>query len=641
MEQGKGHLLSQSIRPARLRGAMAKGVLILCLGLTVWQVLATALLPPLGSDALVYHLPLGAHWLHGVFLQTVDLPFHDQSAEHSPMLAQILYYLLMHVTGDDALVWVVQPAFLLGTLGLAYLTVRLLGGNKVWAMLATSLMVLFGPFLAAAQLAGNDLVLTFGEALFCYGLLLMRLRRGRGIILGASGIAIMLAAKTVGVIYAGPAILLLAIGAYREGRRHRRRPPARRVGRRRSFLPSIAAVLIILAGGAFFIHNALVYRNPLYPARVEVMGRTIFPGLYNFAVLAPGWSWAAFKEAFFHRANLPFAPGPIGGCWLWLGFAGSVILALFRRSGRRRFGPLALCLALPLMDLLLYFQLVPFWPEHRLLFPVYYLLLLGGGNTLAGLGRLGWPRLNVGLPWLLAAALLMCLFFATDISAVGYWLLAFGAFVAALPRWPRRWGRRIAAPALACAAVAAALTLPLWLPSYQQAREKERFACYEKYYGSFGRVWARVQQLTARGGTTVAYAGTPLILPLFGSQLQNQVVYVPLSPEDRPTAVVLHRGDNVIARLAEARRKTADDDYWLAGLARQGVRLLVLDTKNPAGTALQEQAIIDRHPGRFHLLMENDGVLLLEVLPPRVRPPEVSGSDLVKRLGTIRAKPVQ
>ena len=85
-------------------------------------------LPALGTDSLIYHLTIPATWLQEGFLSPVDLPFHDSAAEHSPLLSQVLNYLLMALTGDDGLAWLVQPAALLLTAWLFFTSARLMAG---------------------------------------------------------------------------------------------------------------------------------------------------------------------------------------------------------------------------------------------------------------------------------------------------------------------------------------------------------------------------------------------------------------------------------------------------------------------------------------------------------------------------------
>ena len=110
----------------------------------------------------------------------VELPFHASAAEHGPMFTQTIHYGLMRLTGDDGLTWLVQPAFLFLIFGLFHGSVRLLGGGRRLASIATALLMLHTPFYASMVVANNEIVMTCGCALFLFGMLWMPARLTRG-----------------------------------------------------------------------------------------------------------------------------------------------------------------------------------------------------------------------------------------------------------------------------------------------------------------------------------------------------------------------------------------------------------------------------------------------------------------------------
>ena len=130
-----------------------------------------------------------------------------------------------------------------------------------------------------------------------------------------------------------------------------------------------------------------------------------------------------------------------------------------------------------------------------------------------------------------------------------------------------------------------------------------------------------VDDISARqGGVTVAYAGTALIYPLFGSRSQNRVVYLRLSPDDRLGPVPFRPGEEQYLSVVKFRRSRFDEAFWLRQLDREGVELLYLVTDGTRGGAAHELASIRRHPERFRTLYRKD-----DVLPVRVSPPGLSG----------------
>jgi hypothetical protein len=667
---------------------LALAALFLALGVfgrMLWDIL---LLPALGTDSLIYHLAIPAIWLKQGLLSAVDLPFHDGAAEHSPMLSQIINYLLMRLTGDDGLTWLVQGAFLAAAWWAFFASARLMGLGRGAAALLTALLVLFPPFAASAQVVNNELVLTCGLALFALGLLMMRVRPGAGLLFGAGGMAVMLASKHVGIIYAAAALPLAIPEIWRlcQGQRpwtpleqHHDIPAAGRAqpgcrdvvqngcrgpapadvqprasgpgpaseqrpdvqpgcrdvvqngcrgaaparGGRRRLLPWAAlSAALVLAGGAFYFRNWLAHGNPLFPARVSLLGRTIFPGLYDQSVLVShGWSPAVLWRMLADGGGL-FGPPLVFGVLLWLGAAALPILSLLRYGRRAPWPRLAAGTVFPVIASLLFFALVPFWGEHRLLFPVYYALWLGAAGTLALVARMKGGAGGLAVKLGLAAALLAVLWSLGLWLAGWFWLClaAAAALAFAFRRW-RRAGKYW--PVLPVAACLAALLLgPVWYPAYRAAREEKRDKLCPRYYGAQGRAWQLVNRLSASpGGLTVAYSGSPLVFPLFGARLQNRVVYVPLSPEDRPSPVALQPGDSLYLRLARARREKFDESYWLAGLRDRRVDLLLLVDDPKTGGVVSEAGAVLARPEVFKLEFAQENVRVF-----RVRRPEAPAS---------------
>src|SRR3954468_11332823 len=97
------------------RGLHFLSVISLCAALAafLFNVWAVRSMPSLSADSLIYHLTIPAYWTQQGFLHTVDLPFHDGAAEHSPLFTETIIYALMKVTGNDDLAWLVQPIFFL------------------------------------------------------------------------------------------------------------------------------------------------------------------------------------------------------------------------------------------------------------------------------------------------------------------------------------------------------------------------------------------------------------------------------------------------------------------------------------------------------------------------------------------------
>src|SRR6185503_2168450 len=82
------------------RGLHFLSVISLCvaLGTYLFNLWINWPMPSQSTDSLIYHLTIPAYWTQRGFLQTVDLPFHDGAAEHSPLFTEVLVYGLMKLT---------------------------------------------------------------------------------------------------------------------------------------------------------------------------------------------------------------------------------------------------------------------------------------------------------------------------------------------------------------------------------------------------------------------------------------------------------------------------------------------------------------------------------------------------------------
>ena len=560
-------------------------------------------MPALGTDALIYHITIPAMWMQSHVLAPLDLVFHDAAAEHSPMLTQLGNYLLMRLTGDDGLVWLVQPAFFLPLLWLFYRSARLAGAGRDISKLAVALMAIHGPFLMSVYIANNELVMLFGAAMLLYGLLLSRRRSARGLIVSAGGLALMLATKHVAVIYAAVALPLLVPVAWRTLKTSRR-----------GVLTCLAAGLLLAIGAGFLWRNWLIYGNPMYPSQVRLGGVTLFDGLYNARPLVDhGWQLANLGYLFFH-GNHHFGPRWVLNVPLLLAVVGCVAFAARGCKRMRRWGLLAACVIFPVASALLFLSVVPFWEQHRLLFPVYYAMFLALACLLGRLGRMG-PGLRVAAVALPLVMLLCEVFFSS--LFVEWWFIAMlaGAVVAAVLPWPTKPLRRFVLPVAGGGLVLLALSGSLWYATYAQNRLAMRRAMYPRVYGTQGQAWNVVNEYTARRPARIAYSGSTLIWPLFGPNALNRVSYVPLSPQDKPTAIKLHSDDEIYERLATARRSTVDEAFWLQRIREHRIELLFLVDDPKVGGVRQELEIVARHPEIFEAIFSQDNVRVFRVKP--------------------------
>ncbi len=580
----------------------------------LYNLWVSRLVPSLSADSLIYHLTIPAFWTQRGFLQTVDLPFHDGAAEHSPLITETMIYALMKLTGNDDLAFLIQPMFFLLTVWLFHRTARLLGLPVVTARLLTAFLLLFSPFFHSSLIVNSEMVLTCGVAAFGYGMLLTRhetsRRREAGWYVAAVGIALTFAAKTVGVIYGSLAVVILMGALVMERSAHFAE------GHRWKVRVGAICAAIVLCGLAFHFRNLWQHGNPLYPAELRVLGLRILPGRYNASVLINhGWSPGALSKMLLADAE-SYAMNRQFGVVLWLAMLVPLAFLALRRLKPADLLPTILFVFYPLASVLVYFAVVPFWSEHRLLFPVYYLLWGGLGWSLHLLTReANELTQNLATAAVGAAFVAYALFFLLFDEVPLLLLVAAAVVGIILANYPRvlAWNWRLPWAVPAAAAVALVVSSPWWYSELSRQREQGRGSAYVQMYGPLGKAWNILTELTAEKPATIAYSGNALVYPLFGSQLANRVVYIPVHPRDQPQPVTLTGAETIYRQLALQRRGETDEEFWLEQLRAEKVDYLLLASDPKFDSALIEQTFATRYPQLLRLVFEQERVRIYAV----------------------------
>lgn len=612
----RGNSESELERPTRLT---IFSVVSLVVAITVFLVDLWAIrwFPSMSTDSLVYHLTIPVRWLQLGFPAKFDLPFHDGTAIHSPLLTESLIYLLMKWTGSDAFAWLVQPAFFLLILYVFYHTVIALRLSRASARILTALLCLFSPFFRSAQIVNSEMVMTSGVAIFCLGMLQSRSRFTLGSGTAALGIALTFAAKSVGTLYAAPAVLILAWSILL---RHQ----SDAVALNQRLRTACYCGLIISLGLAFHLRNLVQFGNPLYPADISLLGIRVLPGLYDMSVFVDHhWSLAAISDLFF-QGRETFALRFYVALPLWLAMLGNLLLHVRRKKIEADVLPLLLFVVYPMVCVLLYLAFTPFWREHRLLFPPYYLLWCGAGMWLASWAqveesqypsrfeRTRFSTMALATVYFIYAAVFLFFDEPSDVSVL--LAVVVGVVLGRSANWTRWFGRAI--PALPCVVLfVAILSSHWWYAGYLAEREGARRHFYGVVYGPSGEAWNAIEDLTAQQPATIAYSGTALIYPLYGNSLANRVVYLPIHPDDQPHSIELNEAELIYLQLARDRRRQVDEAFWLAQLKEEGIDYLFL-VEDPELAGVQaELTIAAQHPQLLVPIFRSEGVHIFKVEP--------------------------
>jgi hypothetical protein len=490
---------------ARSRSAVAdhpwEALLVaLAVGGLAWRGLLAYTLPPYGYDALTYHLPTVVTWVqeHGIVVSELS-----QIRARYPPAGELLF--TWPVLFGDEIVYVntVQVGFAAaGALAVGAIA-RAAGFGRPAAYVAGALFALTPVVLAQANTPYVDLVFASSFLLALYFIYRCISGRPSAALLLLAGLAgaTVVGSKPNGLI--GGLVLAVTAGAVLVSR-------GRRIGVPPRSATAMAAAFVaplVLLGGWSYLRNWIEVGNPLWPARIELLGIRIFDGvpagklvtdappeLVGDALPAPISSWAHDldfwnAQSYLHNQQV----GGLGPLWSWLGIL--LLVAFGVIAFKRQRSLLAAVLA-----------------------PILVVTLLGPYGW--------WARFTV--PLVAASAL-----------AIGWF-------------WQLR-GNRALEISLRMAVVglaAAGLWIASWridsgaFASHYRPVQVLRLAVKPTAERSFGRVWVGDLAWLDRlhGSNRIAFGtAVPFVSTLAGPRLSNGVELLPRPPGRTGVHGVQHR----------------------------------------------------------------------------------------------------
>ena len=521
-------------------------------------------------DTLSYHLHTPATWMHEARLAIVPAVFGDVSPAYAPANLELWFLLLMAPLRSDYLAGIGQlPLAALAATAIVA-AVREAGGGRAAALAAALAFLLVPEVHGQMATAMTDL----GLAAFLLAALPFALRRD--LVWTAVALGLAVGTKYAGAVLALPfaaAGLVIAL----------RRPRVRIHGRD----ALIALAVFVAAGGFWYLRNAGLTGNPLYP--VAVPGLPL-PARYGSAQMR-AWEYHLPVGDVGALADLLVGAG--------IAFASAATIAL-----ARAWRGLELALVAALVAA---FWLVVPYQESRFLFAAFGVAAVAMGRT-AGQppALLGWGLLGVALAGGLLqqpAARALPLLVASLAAACAHRLW---------PRLPTRAGTVMAAAAI----VALAAALGVGHAAFQ-ARPRG-YSIGDELDGAWAWMEANVRD------SRVAYTGTNLAFPLAGKRLGNRVAYVNVSGA---------AGDRLHDFAAAARsgaepapyRDGGDAARWQENLRAAGTRVLFVAAMYPivqrtiaadADGFPVERAWADARPDRFQLRYASPAARIYALVSP-------------------------
>ena len=618
---------------------------IVSIALIVWAmalILTASLMGPVNvfTDAPIYHLYFAVRWWKAGRLVLIATPFSENAATYFPAGGDLWLTWLLNGWGDDLLAKVGQVPFL----ALAGLTVfamgRRLGSGRASATVAAAWFVSNTPLFPYSFEANVDSIFVAGYLLAVY----FFARHALGddgpsaLVLGALGAGLALGTKAPGVVFVPPLLILGATSAVWRGR-----------GPLGKALAGASVVLVPFSvAGYWWLRNAWLTGNPLYPLHLVVFGRVWLAGWYGPDVMRksqyylPADNWRELLDlcmSVFDPRLAPVYLAGLAGAWAW----GS-------KERRREDRCLWSISGLAVLNVALFWLLIPYRTQQRFLFHAVGLAAVplarvferfprfrAVGVALLGvhvLTRQGWPFGTGEPPWDFHPAvpnnLVGPIFVVpTDLSQAreawskpGALLVVGGSLLVGLMALaavrvcaraaekpsPGAWARGLLAVVSLCL-----LSLSLGYSTRAGAGARERFY---PWFPDYVRGWFALDLRSGPKGARIAYAGTGLPYYLLGTGLRNEVRYVNIDAHRDWLLHDYHR--EASARLSGPAtwptprpgwdRIHPDYDAWLANLRAEHIQFLVVARVNPWEGAHNvadrdgfpiERVWAEAHPGTF------------------------------------------
>ena len=574
---------------------------LLVLALVVWAALLYLLLglvfpvEPV-SDAPIYHLYFAARWARSGSVELVPTPFGEEAATYFP------------VDGDLWLTWLVStgmgpfvktgqwPFLVLGAIALYGLARR---AAAPWpaAVLPPALWVSVPIILMQSSFANVDLVWAAFYFSATYFLLQwLEVSDGdprRPFLLFALACGIVIGTKTVGGVFV--VLLLLPVFAV--------------LSRRGSRLPHLACLTIgmLVPSAYWYGRNVWLTGNPVYPLQLSLFGRVWADGWYGRSAMEatayhlPVIAWGTFV------VRLWLVAGGIGLTLATVGIVSGGVQAFSSSSEPRARRALSLFSSLAVIQVLLYWYVVPYNTQERFLSAAFGLafvplatfaarhsvlhatvcllvgwqlvaLRYGGGFTLLRLTDNPLALGSVWAPWCLPASL---------------------AIATVALKWVRRARWIVAGTAVLLGCCLAARPAASWLAE----RPLLRFYPRTEFAARLWPGWEILERAARPTGSRIAYTGTNLPYYLLGTGLRNEVSYVNINAHLDWLPHDYHRDRHSAAALASARdpwpqwyRTDADFDSWIGNLRRRQIELLFVARENRHGRIEPRPGELPRFP---------------------------------------------
>ena len=558
--------------------------------------------PPYAWDSYTYHLHFPITWMKNEAISIVPTPFGHSLVAYLTCNSELFFLWLMLPFHDDFLTGLGQLPFLfVGALSL-YGIARMMGIDREAASWPCLVFILAPAVVAQVVHPYVDIIFA---ALFLLSVdfFLRYWQDGKTgtLILFSISIGILFGVKGLAVPYCPLLFLPLALILLR-----RRRGISRNI--------SIVVLGVITLGSFWYLRNLVVTGNPLYPLNVEILGITLFQGIYSSETLMSAFPHLSNLGEVMARVRMMFG-GPLA--WLILCSIPLSIVAFVLDNTKSL--KKAYILVLPFFTAISFHYLTPGHHIERLLiiiiplsalYPAYATTInrplkwiIGGvlaaclavtvwhntyltnmvvfvGITTLGIGQGGIPPARPAIAWTLLTALLVVACLAlrnrhTLRRLLGFFVLfAAASSLAEATRYfatdSHKYRYRISWPHTSIAGFA-------MTNSY----------AYRPNPGILEDAWLFLD-MHASEGANISWAGLNIPAALYGTQLKNNVCYVSITSHadwmehDYDRFYREREGHHLLPTTKPGLyRKEAHFPSWLHNLRQKKINYLFITNLSP------------------------------------------------------------
>lgn len=543
-------------------------------------------LPPVADDPLTYHIPAAVQWLQQGRIGLYETWLYNPANTYSPLAGSIFIAWWIAPMGNDVLSRFVQMPAVLLILFYAISFARACGAKMTIAILVATAMALTRPIIRQSILEKDDLYVAAFFIAAVAGLSPTLLRDRLGPWRAGAAIGLLLATKYTALL--SLPLLLLAVDA-----------PSQARWNWRQF--AIAAAMILLLAGPWYLRNWVEFGNPIFP-----IDSFLFHGLFTMSHASQFNSAGGIAQALSksYYALPPVLWIAVGVAWTW---------AVIRNRHRIIREPLVrIWLIGPIVGLAIFLWKSPY-EEIRFVDPSLLLLLSSAAAS----------------PLAVAIVILILSISTNYILATQITLLPPVACVAILCTLATLGWRHSPRQIRLVGATLIAFTIgslifvywPAYLISYRkgQAWRLDTF-----HFVPICDAWYFVRD-ELPPDERLAYANTYYTYPLCGFDLQRPLVYAPLSDRlsdlcDLPRISQPLRGDQVVPSIVRETIANADESAWLAHLRDERAGYLFVAKGNLMDAATSsspvELVFAERDTTHFERVFDNPAASVFRIKWP-------------------------